>query len=147
MSRATHSKKIAAAALRTVYSWGPVVPETIPDLIAMLPNGAVRGMLVPLLGQYGNQATDAAPVLEELAAGHYPRDWTDREERSGRVINGGPVMMDSEMMRLMLERYGLAIPTPARESRAQAWEVPRWLQDDARQALEQIRTDAADPKG
>lgn len=48
----------------------------------------------------------------------------------------------------LLERYGLTIPTPARESReAQAWEVPRRLQNNARQALEQIRTDAADPKG
>ena len=49
------------------------------------------------------------------------------------------------MMHLMLQRYGIAIPTPTVEPRsAQGLDVPLWLQNDSRKALEQIREHAAD---
>jgi hypothetical protein len=101
-------------------------------------------VVVSLLGKYGNQASNAVPALEHLAAGHYPRDWTDREERSDRSIGGG-LAMDPEMLHLMLQRYGIAMPTPTVEPRsAQGLDVPLWLQNEARKALEQIRKHAAD---
>jgi hypothetical protein len=71
-------RTLGAKTARILARLGPVVPETIPDLLPGLNHLATAPTMVLLLASYGNQAKMAAPRLREMAEGRLGFNGSDR---------------------------------------------------------------------
>jgi hypothetical protein len=114
-------RSVRLPAAQVLEGIGAVAPETLPGLIAAMPDTELHALLVPLLGQYGSEASNAVPALEAVATGLYPAHWSNRFATYPRRT--GSVYSTAQMHRV-LDHYGQHLPDVLAMSEARVSEAP-----------------------
>jgi hypothetical protein len=113
-----------------------VAPETLPALIAAMPDTSLHASLVPLLGEYGAAASNAVPSLEAIVAGVYPSYWSNRTGIYHHLRSRRAVL--SRASPRFLDHYGLHLPDVLAPSAAVVPSLPEtpWTTLELRAAAE-----------
>ena len=100
-------RSVRLPAARVLEGIGAVAPETLPGLIEAMPDTELHALLVPLLGEYGPEASNAVTALEAIAGGRYPAHWSNRFATYPRRTGSG---YSTARAHRMLDRYGQHLP-------------------------------------